>query len=86
MSDSTGAFVHLAGGQSAVGVVKETLRRLRRDEGVVGTQDAYAEGPLRDADAGGDTSHRMVGPTTRQAGGSAEPQSGEGSKRGRRSR
>jgi hypothetical protein len=53
MSESTGVFLHLASGSSAADVVRETLRRLRRDEGVVGMRDAYVEGPLQDADEGG---------------------------------
>lgn len=45
-------FLHLASGSSAADVIQETVRRLGRDEVVVGMRDAFAEGPLQDADDG----------------------------------
>ena len=44
--------LHLASGESAAGVVRETLARLGRDEGVIANRDAFNVGPLDDVDAG----------------------------------
>jgi hypothetical protein len=49
---SSEAFLHLASGSSAADVIRETVRRLGRNEVVIGMRDTYAEGPLQDADAG----------------------------------
>ena len=48
-------FVHLASGAQAAGVVRETLRRLGRHENVLAMADSFAEGPLKDVDAGADS-------------------------------
>jgi hypothetical protein len=45
-------FVHLASGEQAAEVVRETLRRLGRQEPVIAMRDAFAEGPLGDVDEG----------------------------------
>src|SRR5580704_14996800 len=49
---SPGLFLHLASGSSAADVIRETVRRLGRDEVVFGMRDGYAEGPLRHVDDG----------------------------------
>ncbi len=48
----TDTFLHLASGPSAAGVIIETVRRLGREETVLGVWDALADGPLQDVDAG----------------------------------
>ncbi|MBI2392162.1 MAG: DUF1835 domain-containing protein [Deltaproteobacteria bacterium] len=47
------AFIHLVSGESAGGVVRETLRKLKRREELVVIRDALNVGPLADVDAGG---------------------------------
>lgn len=54
MTDSSvEAYFHVASCESAADVVRETLRRLGRDEVVIGMRDTLAEGPLHDVDEGG---------------------------------
>lgn len=48
----TGSFLHLASGDSGAGAIRETVRRLGRDEVVIGMRDTYAVGPLGDVDEG----------------------------------
>jgi len=45
-------FLHLASDPCAADVVKEAVRRLGREEVVLGSRDALADGPLQDVDDG----------------------------------
>ncbi len=47
------AFLHLGSVQAAADVISEGLRRLGRDEPVIGWPDNLTEGPLRDVDENG---------------------------------